>query len=691
MQTIWLSPTDFVTGDPTLKMSYPFVSHPSTVVTCTIPGDLKWVSMGLPLPSEITIEEVTICYELSNSQSFISQVRLVEMTTPNQALVRHDDPTDLKSTSSTCYSSKVADLAPTKAVTLELRLNFQNTKDQIRLGAVGVTFQPKTEHCVNSMAGLKALQAGVLPCVTVLGYYAPGDGGGGDFYWDATSTAPDNGGTIIVPNSKPHKGRWRRVVDGPLSIRWFGAKGTGDNNTADINRIAIMTAIDAAPIGGTVFMPTGTYFLAGSGEHILALTKPVSLVGEGLGTVLKIATSVGPNTDVIHIVPRANMGIEFARLEHFVISPELVKKRKKPPGRYGIHIDTNAPGSYVSKLKVDHVYIQQLRSAAVKSTNPSNKPDGFFTSSFSNCQFYGGMVLSYSGDSNQIERCGFSGPGFAIDLQMVYIPPDDNVTYPIFASETTIADCNMTSSGGAIRVRSGSHVKVFRNNIEVSAASGNPVVWLDGSTQQLILPEVRQNYISGFGAWTGNAVVVDHADDALISDNTIVLDTATHGIQITANANRTRVGYNYYPLSPGAPGFPVTDQGNGTAGVTHIATLLNSFTNVGLGYGPAAYSKDLAGFVHIEGVVMRTTPPDPTTTIFMLPVGFRPASGDGRVFGANTTQTGATLVLGEVRVESSGEVKYQKGETTTYLCLDGIVFRVELPDNHYPEGIDPGQ
>lgn len=129
METIWLSPTAYVTGDPSLRISYPFVSHPNTIVTSQTTGDFKWISMGLPLPSNVKIYEVIICYLVSNPQSFISQVRLTEMGTPDQAIVRHDDPTDLKSTSPECYTSKVGGLVPTAAVTLALRLNFQNEND----------------------------------------------------------------------------------------------------------------------------------------------------------------------------------------------------------------------------------------------------------------------------------------------------------------------------------------------------------------------------------------------------------------------------------------------------------------------------------------------------------------------------------------------------------------------------------
>jgi hypothetical protein len=91
--------------------------------------------------------------------------------------------------------------------------------------------------CLGTMADLRELDVnkiagwddggivGAVPCVTVLGYHAPGDGGGGQFYWEGSSREVENGGTVIVPASKPSAGRWKRLVDGPLSVRWFGAIG----------------------------------------------------------------------------------------------------------------------------------------------------------------------------------------------------------------------------------------------------------------------------------------------------------------------------------------------------------------------------------------------------------------------------------------------------------------------------------
>lgn len=284
MQTIWLGPTNFVTGDPTLRVSYPFVSHPSTIVSCTAPADFKWISMGLRLPPDVQIEAVTVCYQLSNARSFISQVRLVEMTTPDRAIVVHDDPTHLTSTAPATYSSAVPELVPSGALMLELRLNFQNTSDEILLGAAGVSIQTLAAgRCVNSIADLKALPAGVFHCVELLGYYAPGDGGGGEFFWDASSTEPDNRGTIIIPDSNPTTGRWKRVLGGPLSVKWFGAKGNDIDDTD-----AIEAAMAATPSAGeSIIFPGGMYRITSD------ITLPATI-----STIFDRGASVNPASGV---------------------------------------------------------------------------------------------------------------------------------------------------------------------------------------------------------------------------------------------------------------------------------------------------------------------------------------------------------------------------------------------------------
>jgi hypothetical protein len=95
--------------------------------------------------------------------------------------------------------------------------------------------------------------------VALLGHSAPGDGGGGDFYWDANSVEKDNNGTVIKPASiaEADAGRWKRLISDAISVKWFGAKG---NNAAD-DTVAINACADFCRVGTKkkMLFPDGTY------------------------------------------------------------------------------------------------------------------------------------------------------------------------------------------------------------------------------------------------------------------------------------------------------------------------------------------------------------------------------------------------------------------------------------------------
>lgn len=93
--------------------------------------------------------------------------------------------------------------------------------------------------------------------VQVLGYYSPGDGGGGEFYWDSLSTVAADGGSVIATSLTT--GRWKRIFTNfQISVKAFGAKGdnTADDSSA-INAAAAYcaTLVNNKPSTATLYFP----------------------------------------------------------------------------------------------------------------------------------------------------------------------------------------------------------------------------------------------------------------------------------------------------------------------------------------------------------------------------------------------------------------------------------------------------
>ncbi len=115
---------------------------------------------------------------------------------------------------------------------------------------------------VDSIAALRALPFAVLSgiystfAVDVKSYTAGGGGsGGGKFVWNASSTAADDGGTIINPTGNTGSGRWLRLLQfGFVTPQMFNAKGDGNTDDSAALNAALSTALD-------VFVPPAAYRL----------------------------------------------------------------------------------------------------------------------------------------------------------------------------------------------------------------------------------------------------------------------------------------------------------------------------------------------------------------------------------------------------------------------------------------------
>lgn len=116
---------------------------------------------------------------------------------------------------------------------------------------------------VETMAEMKGLAVGVIPSSQILlrGFASAGDGGEGRFRWDGSSTATDDGGTIIQRTAGGN-GRFIRDYSRAINVLWFGPNTTP--GTTDMT--TVITSADA--VGG-VYFPDGTYLISD-----LELTNP---------------------------------------------------------------------------------------------------------------------------------------------------------------------------------------------------------------------------------------------------------------------------------------------------------------------------------------------------------------------------------------------------------------------------------
>ena len=140
-------------------------------------------------------------------------------------------------------------------------------------GPAGVPGSLAIQRVANSIAELRTFSKLAAPQAIVYGYYAAGDGGGGNYFLDNTDvTSVDNGGTVIVASDG---GRWKLKYAGVIHTKQFGAKADNTQNDTAFLQAALDTGLD-------IIVDPGVYRHTG-----LTITNKDSQVLKGPGGLYK--------------------------------------------------------------------------------------------------------------------------------------------------------------------------------------------------------------------------------------------------------------------------------------------------------------------------------------------------------------------------------------------------------------------
>ncbi len=153
---MWLNHYDLLPGGSDVTTSFESTSsgvgggltalviHSTTLGDVFSTGGNKVVHMAVETPGEeqgtTTITGVRVCYELTSSASFITQIRLAQVQDPpSVALVLLDDATDLTAPGPVCVNSSSTTIDPQVGpLLLSLRVDFGSTSDKIAVRGLGL-------------------------------------------------------------------------------------------------------------------------------------------------------------------------------------------------------------------------------------------------------------------------------------------------------------------------------------------------------------------------------------------------------------------------------------------------------------------------------------------------------------------------------------------------------------------------
>jgi hypothetical protein len=357
----------------------------------------------------------------------------------------------------------------------------------------------------------------------------------------------------------------------------------------------IQQAINDAPLGGTVFLPTGVYTY-GPSDTCITVTKPVNIQGMGTGSVIQVASSVSASNDIFCVSPAIQAN--FIRFSDFSILPQSTSKT---PARYGFNI--NGVTAMVYYLSIERVNIPYpLGSYAIYAQDTGLVPGVPVLSDISHNILAGGIAMTNCGDTVRV-----------VD-NVLWLAGKIDVSFQPGASSFIFTGNNVTVPGGMHIGTSaiGSHIE--NNEFETSkifTGSNGSIVDIDGSSGSTVHAArsitIEHNSFQVVNGITANGIRINNADNTDISGNSFERGATTSvDILITGKATNTIVGANMWLSGPPYSSM-VSNSGTGTSFLTQYGSL-NNVASAG-----AATSGNTASSISERPGV--TTPSGSTSTV----------------------------------------------------------------------------
>jgi hypothetical protein len=118
----------------------------------------RWYWIPLPgLPQGAVIDSLTVCHDLINQDTYITQIRLTQISDPDVSPVIHDDPTDYTLQGGRCESQAATTSVPIAgAVHLGIRFDVASPAHFIEIGGIGIKLAPSPTPVNDQLPGAGA-------------------------------------------------------------------------------------------------------------------------------------------------------------------------------------------------------------------------------------------------------------------------------------------------------------------------------------------------------------------------------------------------------------------------------------------------------------------------------------------------------------------------------------------------------